>query len=79
MPDVFPTCVGVFPDAYYSVRTVAGLPHVRGGVSPMRRSIDLWLPSSPRAWGCFYKALPSCRAVLVFPTCVGVFRWLGHS
>ena len=74
---VFPTCVGVFPSVGRYFAFSLCLPHVRGGVSIVT-ALSWGIPeSSPRAWGCFYKALPSCRAVLVFPTCVGVFpcRW----
>ena len=50
---VFPTCVGVFPEASICGTPHPSLPHVRGGVSCSsgRRRVYRW--SSPRAWGCF--------------------------
>ena len=47
---------------------------MRGGVSTNTPRTLSHVPSSPRAWGCFY--FPSgCRMLFqVFPTCVGVFR-----
>ena len=33
VPDVFPTCVGVFPSPTGAAPCIRGLPHVRGGVS----------------------------------------------
>ena len=70
---VFPTPVGVFPDACQMPLLSASLPHARGGVSQRRASLPQTLTSSPRPWGCFlfYRNHPfDC---LVFPTPVGVF------
>ena len=52
-PAVFPTCVGVFPADLRHPYMGTGLPHVRGGVSPLRRERSRGVWSSPRAWGCF--------------------------
>ena len=53
LPEVFPTCVGVFPTLRLPGPTSLGLPHVRGGVSlPELLLAGVYL-SSPRAWGCF--------------------------
>ena len=70
---VFPTCVGVFlaPPARMPFKMC--LPHVRGGVSPVRIEGDPDLRSSPRAWGCFFRRYASGQYTAVFPTCVGVF------
>ena len=70
---VFPTCVGVFlKKVLYKAGEIC-LPHVRGGVSPLCRTIASTGTSSPRAWGCFQKALNRVANRGVFPTCVGVF------
>ena len=70
---VFPTCVGVFlvQKCRFCIRI--GLPHVRGGVSPLPCPPCLCKPSSPRAWGCFSPSAFSFQGRAVFPTCVGVF------
>ena len=83
-PDVFPTCVGVFPRLETARRLGIGLPHVRGGVSEEAWELLMAGASSPRAWGCFHDRFPRARGGLVFPTCVGVFpgwrrRTLRHS
>ena len=74
---VFPTCVGVFLEDNSGSDMQVSLPHVRGGVSAARDSgaADIW--SSPRAWGCFRLAAAAVKKKLVFPTCVGVFLFLG--
>ena len=51
--EVFPTCVGVFLCCMLFCSTEASLPHVRGGVSALRRRLEYLPVSSPRAWGCF--------------------------
>ena len=70
---VFPTCVGVFPWRTGSFCRPAGLPHVRGGVSAEPKQTKDGETSSPRAWGCFWHAMPTLSTPSVFPTCVGVF------
>ena len=70
---VFPTCVGVFPWSHEVHRLWRGLPHVRGGVSPVQAGERPGLLSSPRAWGCFRGSRRGARKNRVFPTCVGVF------
>ena len=49
------------------------LPHVRGGVSDSCVPVTEEIESSPRAWGCFPLATGGRYAIVVFPTCVGVF------
>ncbi len=71
--DVFPTCVGVFPQAYQPRSPQAGLPHVRGGVSSSAGAGCEGFWSSPRAWGCFPHRRRWTGRPRVFPTCVGVF------
>ena len=71
--DVFPTCVGVFLYIDGSKESAPRLPHVRGGVSDALRAVMAALKSSPRAWGCFPKDELMDYALVVFPTCVGVF------
>ena len=73
---VFPTCVGVFPTTSSSRASSSSLPHVRGGVSSRRTLPVSAASSSPRAWGCFCRLKLFVGAVLVFPTCVGVFLLL---
>ena len=51
--EVFPTCVGVFLEAKERYWLAMSLPHVRGGVSTLRRIEAGIKKSSPRAWGCF--------------------------
>ena len=73
LPEVFPTCVGVFPTLRLPGPTSLGLPHVRGGVSlPELLLAGVYL-SSPRAWGCFSSSRLCFWRCPVFPTCVGVF------
>ena len=51
--EVFPTPVGVFPLSSAVRWCRCGLPHARGGVSPVFW-ISCWpRRSSPRPWGCF--------------------------
>ena len=70
---VFPTHVGVFPRDALKGQDTISLPHARGGVSiTIRRAADD-RKSSPRTWGCFCSLLHLFRAVMVFPTHVGVF------
>ena len=49
------------------------LPHVRGGVSHVKRVTCSSCSSSPRAWGGFSGHGFSPCLFCVFPTCVGVF------
>ena len=58
------------------VRTIQGLPHVRGGVSDVFPVDRVAVRSSPRAWGCFFASCTFCSFGLVFPTRVGVFPCL---
>ena len=55
--NLFPTCVGVFPPGTARTRTTSTLPHARGGVSKQLVVMGLKKPSSPRTWGCFYRAV----------------------
>ena len=70
---VFPTCVGVFPDAGRRAKLRGRLPHVRGGVSMLSIILGFVFLSSPRAWGCFPLQHVDLTEMDVFPTCVGVF------
>ena len=70
---VFPTCVGVFLFAATDLSIMAGLPHMRGGVSDALSTISLAFESSPHAWGCFHRSIDDAVKRRVFPTCVGVF------
>ena len=49
------------------------LPHVRGGVSEGWVTRDTVRVSSPRPWGCFFRAGLTAAQRAVFPTSVGVF------
>ena len=53
------------------VRTIQGLPHVRGGVSILGSISDKDVRSSPRAWGCFLRECDGYDVDGVFPTHVG--------
>ena len=70
---VFPTRVGVFPQALAVSTRIGGLPHARGGVSPDKAADAAQRMSSPRAWGCFYGKRIDGVISSVFPTRVGVF------
>lgn len=68
------------------VRTIQGLPHVRGGVSAIVFDRDVVEKSSPRAWGCFWLDELERLSKAVFPTRVGgayenvtVTTWTGSS
>ena len=71
---VFPTPVGVFPDAQTVERLRQSLPHARGGVSPHHPADGEEPSSSPRPWGCFRGKAGQDNRRDVFPTPVGVFR-----
>ena len=70
---VFPTHVGVFLSSIPQTSPQCGLPHARGGVSPLSYEAGEAAPSSPRTWGCFYLPMPAGGVRPVFPTHVGVF------
>ena len=70
---VFPTSVGVFLRRITPLKHQWSLPHVRGGVSDGRECWTVEEGSSPRPWGCFYRAGQHHRRAVVFPTSVGVF------
>ena len=55
------------------VRTIQGLPHVRGGVSFISAGPPCGWKSSPRAWGCFASKSMALNCEKGFPTRVGVF------
>ena len=76
---VFPTHVGVFPDAFEKSCAYRRLPHARGGVSHNCRADDPEHPSSPRTWGCFFLFGHVSVTGKVFPTHVGVFPPLPRS
>ena len=71
--EVFPTCVGVFPGEVKEIAAQGGLPHMRGGVSSDGYGADIFIESSPHAWGCFSISDDVALGTAVFPTCVGVF------
>ena len=76
---VFPTCVGVFLAKFKASIGDVCLPHVRGGVSIRQTSLYICTWSSPRAWGCFFSGEEVARVREVFPTCVGVFLYVGNE
>ena len=47
---------------------------MRGGVSSILSFSLEKKGSSPHAWGCFYHYRFRLYMILIFPTCVGVFR-----
>ena len=55
------------------------LPHARGGVSFLSRSLPKRSTSSPRPWGCFPLVLLDKFRHKVFPTPVGVFPIVGTN
>ena len=73
LEQVFPTYVGVFPYCSGSLRQLASLPHVRGGVSGSVQNPTDYHRSSPRTWGCFLGHFALGHCATVFPTYVGVF------
>ena len=70
---VFPTPVGVFLRLHLSSPATFGLPHARGGVSPLVTAGAHDTESSPRPWGCFWAFSLMWVDTVVFPTPVGVF------
>ncbi len=76
---VFPTRVGVFLIGVPFVGPEIGLPHTRGGVSVISALFQRRPPSSPHAWGCFYRAESQPDGIIVFPTRVGVFLVHGED
>ena len=70
---VFPTHVGVFPRRSLRIPALNSLPHARGGVSMLCYCNGSMSESSPRTWGCFWRAGDAYGAAGVFPTHVGVF------
>ena len=52
---------------------------MRGGVSTPLCVSEHFSKSSPRAWGCFFRANFYNENIAVFPTCVGVFLQKGFS
>ena len=74
---VFPTLVGVFLCWRRSLHRATGLPHARGGVSPVPVLSRRAGGSSPRSWGCFLGPASAGVGGAVFPTLVGVFHFLG--
>ena len=58
---------------HWAVGAFESLPHVRGGVSTLTTLSHRASLSSPRAWGCFWRADYRHEHDMVFPTCVGVF------
>ena len=70
---VFPTHVGVFLLKRPPFMPFGGLPHARGGVSPVGVGCCEPSGSSPRTWGCFWASRFMPERVAVFPTHVGVF------
>ena len=75
-PIVFPTPVGVFLNSCFMVLSPLSLPHARGGVSNFSGVLGQGFWSSPRPWGCFSKGAATVLLEMVFPTPVGVFRFV---
>ena len=73
LPGVFPTPVGVFLYDTKAASAGLGLPHSRGGVSVTLGLAAFATKSSPRPWGCFFRATCPGNRPVVFPTPVGVF------
>ena len=65
--------VGVFLIAVAVVLPLLSLPHACGGVSMIRKWIELQHTSSPCMWGCFYNQNYYQIKLFVFPMHVGVF------
>ena len=76
---VFPTHVGVFPNAASRIDCPDGLPHACGGVSNFYFHFLKFYGSSPRMWGCFLKWTPIFIVRMVFPTHVRVFLHVEKS
>ena len=72
--------MGVFLTHYEEEILPGSLPHMRGGVSSSVIFSTANNKSSPHAWGCFYPPSGISVAIVVFPTCVGVFLLsISHS
>ena len=70
---LLPTFVGVFLGTYSVTSKYETPPHVRGGVSAASTKTKPSMNSSPRSWGCFYRAPIQKRRLPLLPTFVGVF------
>src|SRR5437660_9178994 len=72
----FPTRVGMVRSTGQPHRRCSGFPHRRGD-GPMEVAGQLAAPkSSPQAWGWSVVGLPLSLRERVFPTRVGMVRWL---
>ena len=71
--EVFPTHVGVFLAPPVHSKAFRGLPHARGGVSTTMIALTVMLVSSPRTWGCFFRAVPCAKPHYSLPHARGVF------
>src|SRR5579871_1672866 len=73
---VFPTGVGVYRVAGGVISATVRFPHGRGGVPCGSRGASSVLSFSPRAWGCTEIAQEEGPPLYVFPTGVGVYRYV---
>ena len=73
---IFPTPVGVFLDVFDYVWSWVYLPHTRGGVSDLSSGEEVPVRSSPHPWGCFFFSSRRHSSTHIFPTPVGVFRYI---
>ena len=53
--------MGVFLAPPVHSKAFRGLPHARGGVSTTMIALTVMLVSSPRTWGCFFRAVPCAK------------------
>ena len=74
---VFPTHVGMFLVWIFPRSKSVRFPHACGDVPLARRVPTVMDVFSPRMWGCSEPILTISRALTVFPTHVGMFRWNG--
>ena len=73
---VFPTPVGMFRRHGVVLGFAVRFPHARGDVPPKRRDSFCFERFSPRPWGCSLARVLSASAIAVFPTPVGMFRYI---
>ena len=75
---VFPTCVGMVRQTVARDGCTGGFPHMRGDGPGSFIPASLNYPFSPHAWG--WSALDASKKarLAVFPTCVGMVRYISE-
>ncbi len=75
-PHVFPTRVGMDRTPTVTGAANTGIPHTRGDGPTMPKSAKAYRKYSPHAWGWTGMVCATCARWSVFPTRVGMDRWI---